>query len=175
MKFVYRAVAVVGVAIVLLSSALALIYHAYRRPYREVVSDFRVAPALVYAVMKAESGFREGAVSRVGAVGLMQILPSTAEYICRRRQIEFCGEHLLDGEYNTKLGCMYLEYLLEQFSDEYVAICAYNAGEGTVAKWLKDEACSKDGRTLYFVPYSETRDYVKKVCNFKKNYLILYH
>ncbi len=174
MKYFYRVIAIAGTLVLLMSAGLIVMRSAYRRPYRSVVEASGVDPALVYAVMKAESGFDERAVSRAGAVGLMQLLPSTAEYICQKENIVFQGENLLDGAYNVRLGCMYLRYLLQRFSDEHTAICAYNAGEGTVAGWLQNESCSDDGKTLNEIPYTETRTYEKKVFNFRKNYQILY-
>lgn len=174
MKYVYRVVAIAGTLILLMSAGLIVMRSSYRRPYRSIVEASGVDPALVYAVMKTESGFDECAVSRAGAVGLMQLLPSTAEYICQREGIIFRGENLLDGAYNVRLGCMYLRYLLQRFPDERTAICAYNAGEGAVTGWLQNENYSNDGKTLNEIPYEETRIYEKKVFNFKKNYQILY-
>lgn len=146
---------------------------AYRRPYRAAVVESGVKPSLVYAVIKAESGFHEDAVSRAGAVGLMQLKPATAQFICEREGLEFDAERLKEGEYNIKLGCLYLRYLFEKFSFE-VALAAYNAGEGTVRQWLNDSTYSSDGITLERIPYSETAGYVKKVLHFKKMYEILY-
>lgn len=147
---------------------------AYKRPYRQYVETCGLNDMLVYSVMKAESGFREDAVSRAGAVGLMQIMPATAEFVCERRGVAFEAEQLKNGEYNVKIGCWYLAYLLERFPVTETALCAYNAGEGTVAAWLKDKQLSKDGITLSEIPYEETREYVKKVIKFQKIYEILY-
>lgn len=143
---------------------------SFRRPYSDVVSGFAIESSWVYAVMKAESGFREDVQSRAGAVGIMQIKPSTAEFICGRAKIPFSSDRLTDGAYNTELGCRYLMYLFERFPAAETAIAAYNAGEGTVRGWLKNGDCSDDGCTLLNIPYSETREYVKKVIKFKKIY-----
>ena len=145
----------------------------YPRPYADVVAGTGVEPFLAYSVMKAESDFREDAVSRAGAVGLMQIKPSTAEYICRREGIEFEPERLTDGAYNTRLGCMYLAYLLGKFAEQ-TAIAAYNAGEGTVSEWLKNPEFSSDGCLLDYIPYPETEQYVKKIEKFRKIYDFYY-
>lgn len=160
----------VGAALIL----AAAFFLAFRRPYRNTVEESGVSPALVYAVMKAESGFEENAVSSAGAVGLMQIMPSTAEFICRLKGIEFDETRLNEGEYNTNIGCAYLAYLLERFPVTETAIAAYNAGEGTVAQWLNDSAYSADGRSLTKIPYPETAAYVKKVENFRKFYRFFY-
>ena len=169
-----RLIAVVCATFIFVCSVILGLRTAYPRPYAETVRASGVPESLVYAVMKAESGFDEKAISRAGAVGLMQIKPSTAEYICRIRGVTFEGDRLFDGNYNTMLGCMYLSYLLKRFPDETTAICAYNAGEGTVRHWLANERYSSDGITLTTIPYAETSAYEKKVANFRKIYEILY-
>ncbi|PWM52992.1 MAG: lytic transglycosylase [Bacillota bacterium] len=157
-------------ALLLLTLLLFLCcFAAFPRPYRGIVERSGLSPALAYAVMKAESNFEESAVSSAGAVGLMQLLPSTAQFIAERSGIPFLPERLFDGEYNTRLGCAYLAYLLERFEEE-TALAAYNAGEGTVQGWLSDPHCSEDGRTLFQIPYAETRRYLKKISFFRKIY-----
>ena len=145
---------------------------SFRRPYRKTVLEYATSPALAFAVIKAESGFSESAVSEAGAVGLMQLMPSTAQFVCEQNQIEYKQERLYEGEYNVKIGCLYLNYLLLRFSDEKVAIAAYNAGEGTVSQWLKNAAYSDDEVHLKAIPYPETKRYVKKVLNYQKIYAI---
>lgn len=169
-----RLIAAVCAAFIFVCGLMVCLRTAYPRPYAETVRACGVPEALAYAIMKAESGFDENAISRAGAVGIMQIRPSTAEYICRIRKVPFEGDRLFDGNYNAMLGCMYLSYLLDRFPDETAAICAYNAGEGTVRQWLANEDYSADGITLSSIPYAETRAYEKKVANFRKIYEILY-
>lgn len=124
----------------------------------------------VYAVIKVESGFNRNAKSAKGAIGLMQILPSTAEYICPdETEID-----LYDPKTNVYVGAKYLSYLFNKFNDERVALAAYNAGEGNVINWLSDENYSENGKTLSVIPFSETRAYVEKVLKFKRLYKILY-
>ena len=163
-----------GVLFVVALACFLWVRGSYRRPFREEVEKSGLSPSLVFAVMKAESGFDEEARSKAGAVGLMQILPATAEFICRERGVEFSPEKLCEGEYNVRLGCLYLSYLLERFPEEKTALAAYNAGEGKVRGWLKDERYSPDGTRLNKIPYPETEEYVKKVMKFRKNYLFFY-
>ena len=163
-----RLLALAALSLLILSLFLCC-FAAFPRPYRGIVEQSGLSPALVYAVMKAESNFKESAVSSAGAVGLMQLLPSTAQFIAERSGIPFLPERLFDGEYNTRLGCAYLAYLLERFEEE-TALAAYNAGEGTVQGWLSDPRCSEDGRTLFQIPYAETRRYLKKISFFRKIY-----
>ena len=163
-----RLLALAALSLLTLSLFLCC-FAAFPRPYRGIVERSGLSPALAYAVMKAESNFEESAVSSAGAVGLMQLLPSTAQFIAERSGIPFLPERLFDGEYNTRLGCAYLAYLLERFEEE-TALAAYNAGEGTVQGWLSDPRCSEDGRTLFQIPYAETRRYLKKISFFRKIY-----
>lgn len=162
--------------ILLLAAAIAIQFAArFRRPFREVVEHSGVEPALAYAVMKAESGFDEDAESGAGALGLMQLLPATAEFVCRLYALPFDAAKLKEGAYNARLGCLYLGYLLKRFPVAETAVAAYNAGEGTVALWLSDGEYSDDGRVLKSIPYRETAEYVKKVGKFRKKYLIFYN
>lgn len=162
-------------ALAALLICIAAFFLSFRRPYSDIVEESGISPALVYAVMKAESGFREDAVSEAGAVGLMQLMPATAEFICRRDGAEFYPDRLTDGAYNVTLGCRYLAYLLERFCVLQTAVAAYNAGEGTVENWLLDDSLSADGKSLSTIPFPETAEYVKKVENFRKIYGIFYH
>lgn len=156
-------------------SASAIVYARFPRPYRAAVVASGLDETLVYALIKAESGFDETAVSRVGATGLMQLMPATAQFICKKEGMEWDLSRLTDGAYNIKVGCAYLSYLLQRFEKEETALAAYNAGEGTVRDWLRDEALSPDGKTLTRIPYRETEDYVKKIKKYKKIYAFFYH
>lgn len=167
-------VVILGVCVLALLIAVCLLRSCYQRPYRNTVEKEELPSALVYAVMKAESDFREDVISRAGAVGLMQMKPATAEFICQREGILYEADRLTEGDYNAVLGCRYLAYLLDKFEYEETALAAYNAGEGTVRNWLQDAQFSADGMTLKEIPYTETKRYVKKVEKFRKIYEILY-
>ena len=145
---------------------------SFRRPCRKTVQKYASDPALVFAVIKAESGFSEDAVSSAGAVGLMQLMPSTAKFVCEQNKIPFEAERLDEGEYNVMLGCIYLDYLKTRFHDETTVLAAYNAGEGTVSSWLKNSDCSDDGVHLRYIPFAETGNYIKKVLKYRKIYAI---
>lgn len=173
-RWLFRTLVSLAVVAVVFCAVFFGIRTGYPRPYRETVEGGGVEPFLVYAVMKAESGFQEGAVSRAGAVGVMQLLPATAEFICKREKIEYDEARLKEGEYNTMLGCAYLKYLFERFPVAETALAAYNAGEGTVSEWLKDEQLSADGLHLDRIPYAETANYLKKVTKFRKIYEFYY-
>ena len=148
----------------------------YKTPYsvavRKCAKEFDLDEYLIYSVIKVESSFNERAVSNKGAVGLMQIREQTGEYIASSlNEKEY---DLYNGETNVRFGCYYIRYLINKFQEEKTALCAYNAGEGTVRTWLKDERYSKDGKTLYNVPYAETREYIEKIYKCYGNYKKLY-
>lgn len=127
--------------------------------------------ALIFAVIRAESGFDENAKSDKGAIGLMQLMPKTAEYV---KAIYSLPEgELTDGEYNIVVGGSYLKYLSGRFWGVQTIAAAYNAGEGRVKEWLKDKRFSADGITLDAAPLSETNAYVRRIKNFYKFYRFL--
>jgi soluble lytic murein transglycosylase-like protein len=105
----------------------------------EAISDaslrYEVAPETILAVIRIESGFDVNATSEAGAVGLMQILPSTAEEVARELRIEWAGgEQLRDPAVNIRLGTHYLTKLLVRFEDLSQALAAYNEGPERVAE-----------------------------------------
>lgn len=137
-------------------------YDEYVYEYSEA---YNIDPNLVFAVIKTESNFDPNAESRAGALGLMQLMPETFEWLQTYKNGESTmgTEYLYEPEVNIEYGCIFLEFLLEKYSSEESAIAAYNAGFGTVDNWLVDENYSTDGETLHEIPYPETKSYVKKV------------
>lgn len=111
---------------------------------------------LLLSVMLSESTFRTDAVSAKGAIGLMQLLPSTAQEVAARLQLEWGGEvRLLDPHTNIALGSYYLRHLLDSFDgDLTLALTAYNMGPGTVQSMLKEELLQGDG-TEYPYAYAD--------------------
>lgn len=122
-----------------------------------------------FAVIKAESDFNKDAVSKKGATGLMQLMPETAVFIAEKIGYEKEID-LKDAKCNVMLGCAYIAYLKEKFVSEREVLCAYNAGEGTVRKWLDDEKYSSNGKTLDCIPYRETEAYVEKTLSLTQRY-----
>ncbi len=133
--------------------------------------EFGVPEALVYAVIECESNFNEKAVSKAGAIGLMQLTKETFSDIRRWMKEDFKDEEIYDPYVNLRAGTYYLSYLYKKFGDWELVMAAYNAGPGAVQKWLKDERYAKDGK-LYDIPYAETRNYVKKVSTAWEKYKI---
>lgn len=162
-----------SLALAALSAAAIFLYGClFPYPYRKEIEAGSCDPLLTIAVIRAESGFRANAVSGAGAVGLMQLMPETAEYV--RAMHGYAKGELTDPAYNILLGSAYLSYLLGKYRDIDTALAAYNAGEGRVSLWLRDEAYSQDGKTILSTPFPETNGYLKKVKNNFKIYRILY-
>ncbi len=149
---------------------------AYSEYVEEYSKQYGVDKYLVYSIIKAESGFDSSAVSPRDAKGLMQILDSTGEWAASKIKIEnFDADMLMEPETNIRIGCWYISSLLKQYDkSEVLALSAYNAGSGNVAKWLKDPDLSSDGVTLKRIPFEETNNYVAKVEKFYKMYKKLY-
>ena len=150
-------------------------------PYVEqYAAEYGVPTDLVWAVIKTESGFDSSAVSSKGAVGLMQMMPATFEWLTEDILRDYHGVGMLyDPETNIKYGTYYLSRLYNRFSDWDTALAAYNGGEGNVSEWLKDKNYSDDGIKLKTdkIPdeFSETKNYVKKVNKALENYKKLYN
>ena len=158
----------------------ALLKKVYPLPYYEIVMTEAekndLDPALVYGMIRAESGFDPNAVSRADARGLMQMTPETFEWVqtmipdSENLQVE----DLFQPEVNIQFGCELLSLLLSHYENESTAICAYNAGMGNVTSWLENPEYSSDGVTLDVIPFGETQEYLKRVIANRDMYLRLY-
>ena len=139
-------------------------------------AKYEVDPYLIMSVIKTESNFNADAVSHKNATGLMQIIEPTAFWLADRMELSgFSYEDIKEPELNIQMGCYYISYLLSLYNGNAgTALAAYNAGEGTVDKWLTNEEYSKDGENLSYIPYPETRHYITKVTNNQKIYQALY-
>lgn len=144
----------------------------YKDQIAKYSKEYNLSASLVASVINSESSFNKNAVSKAGAIGLMQIIPSTAEYICDLLNEEFFIENLYNPEKNIKYGCFYLRYLKNKFVDEKTTLCAYNAGETIVFNWLKDKNISSDGICLDGkIPFNVTKNYANNIIKNKKYYL----
>ncbi len=167
------AVAVAAVAV--LSSVFAVIHFTqpawYQRlwhplRYEAIVlghaRNYRLDPALLAAVIYTESKFNADARSDRGAIGLMQLLPDTAEGIAERTGGgKFRVEDLYDPEINVRYGAWYLRHLLDKYGSERLALAAYNAGQANVDDWR--------ARGLP-IQFDETRAFVERVESLKQTY-----
>ena len=124
-----------------------------------------VDPYLAAAIIREESQYDEKAVSMVGAVGLMQLMPVTANAVAQRYGFPAVGrEELFDQETNIRLGVRYLGQLLEQYGGNLAyAVAAYNAGPIAVNSWIAVHRGREQDEFVELIPYQETRLYVKRV------------
>ena len=146
---------------VFLITYLPLKYYDLIEEYSE---EFGLEPQLVCTVISAESRYDEFAVSKVGAMGLMQLMENTALWGAEELEIEgYSREMLFEPHVNIRIGCWYLAKLLDQYNNTETALAAYNAGSGNVSQWLKNADYSDDGVTLKKIPFPETDNYLKKI------------
>lgn len=180
-KFLYKAIWIIlcvcwGFFIVLGMTNCVTKTYLYPLKYKEIVFEFADAygidRALVFSVIKVESGFNKDAESNSGAIGLMQITPNTAKYLASLQDIE--EYDLKDERTNIHFGCYYLKYLTNKFENQDTAIVAYNAGEGNVSLWLNNSNYSDDKITLKNIPFPESREYIKKIKKTFTKYKNLY-
>ncbi len=131
----------------------------------EISGAMDIDPYLILAIMRSESGFNSRALSQAGAQGLMQLMPYTAVRLSRLfDDADFKLDQLQTADTNITYGSLYLSLLLHYYGGhEIPAVAAYNAGPTIVNKWLKEcQGCPNDA-FVEFIPYGETRNYVKKV------------
>jgi soluble lytic murein transglycosylase len=134
----------------------------YEQIVRGHARNYHLDGALLAAVVYRESKFDPNARSRSGAIGLMQLLPETAQGIAERTGgTEFRASDLYDPELNVRYGSWYLRHLLDKYSDERLALAAYNAGQHNVDHWL----AAGEG-----IAFPETRQYVDDVERLKGIY-----
>lgn len=132
-------------------------------------------PYLVAALINVESGFHPGAVSRAGAVGLMQVLPDTAAQVAREAGMRepVTAETLKRPDTNLRVGTRHLRDLMDRYSATDVALAAYNAGPIAVERWLR-EAAGTGRRFREVVDFPETRHYIEEVLAQREVYARLY-
>ena len=138
-------------------------------PVWDLKHDERAEQAIVLSIIRQESNFSTEAVSPAGARGLMQILPSTAKQIARRKKKSFSPQKLNSNpDFNVEMGSTYFADMLKRFDGSYIlAVAAYNAGPTNVRKWMKtlgkpDEQIDAVD-WIERIPFNETRNYVQRV------------
>ncbi len=134
----------------------------YEHIIRVHAKNHDLDPALVAAVVYVESRFDPNAESEAGAIGLMQLLPDTAEGIALRTGgRDFVVADLRDPDINVRYGTWYLDHLHERYGDQTLALAAYHAGQGNVDEWR---------RTGAGIAFPETREYVSRVRELERLY-----
>ncbi len=179
---------IVIITILLLSILCGLLFQViwnaidrvnYPKEYSDFVDiyayEYGVPEYVVYSVIKVESDFKSGAVSEVGAIGLMQLMPETFVWLTSENGENLNSATMYDPETNIKYGTYYLSKLYLQFGTWDEVYAAYNAGPTKVEEWLSDEKYSENGKTLDKIPYKETEKYVKKLNKANEIYKKLYY
>jgi soluble lytic murein transglycosylase len=134
----------------------------YEQIVRGHARHYDLDAALLAAVIYQESKFKADARSSSGAIGLMQLLPTTAEGIATHTGgTAFRIDDLYDPEINIRYGAWYLHHLMQKYGDEETALAAYNAGQDNVDRWRRDGVR---------IQFAETRAYVKRVEDLKRIY-----
>lgn len=150
-------------------------FSSYVKTY---ASEYNIPEYIIFAVIETESGFDKDAESSVGARGLMQMMPSTFEWLTGPEHLgeRLPSSKLYDPEISIKYGTYYLNYLYKKFDYNWDnTFAAYNAGEGNVAEWLENDKYSDGKGNLVNIPFKETAHYVKKVNDNIEIYKKLYY
>jgi len=172
------AIAAVGIWI-LFNRHPEITVESYPVEYEDLIRNYAsqngIPPAYPAAVILAESSYRPEVVSHADARGLMQLLPSTGEWIAGKYDEDFSEEALFDPETNIKYGCWYLGFLMDRYDgDIRCASSAYHAGQGNVDKWLQNPSYSTDGKHLDVIPYESTETYVNRILKYYEKYEEIY-
>lgn len=175
-------------AILILSVIIGFVYQTisdrsdsarYPREHSEFVikysGEYGVPEYVIYATIKTESDFNSGAQSEAGALGLMQIMPDTFDWLVSLTQEGYETGMLYDPETNIKYGTYYLSYLYLKYADWETVFAAYNAGPTNVDSWLEDPECVDEDGKLQDIPIKETAKYVKKMNAAVEMYQKLYY
>jgi soluble lytic murein transglycosylase len=151
----------------------------FPRPYWAELKKFaernQLDPFLVAALIRQESEFNPGAVSRANAIGLMQLLPGTGRTTARELRVRFSMDRLTEPGTNLQLGTAYFRHMLDHFDGrlEY-ALAAYNAGSDRVEAWLQDGKFRDPEEFVESIPFTETREYVQAILRNASVYRRLY-
>lgn len=154
--------------------------YLYPYPYQGLVYHYALEneldPLLVAGVIRAESKFVPQARSPKGAVGLMQLMPETAEWIAVQTDYpDFTLDKLENPEVNIRFGTWYLASLQKEFKgNEVLMLAAYNGGRGNVKQWMQRYGWPMNFQAIDQIPFKETKEYVGRVLHDKKRYQDLY-
>jgi soluble lytic murein transglycosylase len=148
----------------------------YKQEISYHAKQFGVDPLLIASIIRVESNFKPDQVSNKGAIGLMQIMPDTAEWIFQRQLFNHMTlEHLVIPADNIQMGTWYVQWLLQQFKGNVIAtLAAYNAGPGNAGKWLENGDWDGTLADANRIPFGETRHFVTKVNYYYSKYAQLY-
>ena len=131
-------------------------------------------PYIIVALIREESRFDPDALSQAGAIGLMQLMPFTAHEFKKELKIEVKNDsEIYNVKKNISIGTHYFSQLVKEFGILPLAIASYNAGEGTIRKWMLSSKHKDIEEFIEDIPYQETRNYVKRVMRSYWQYRII--
>lgn len=153
----------------------------YEDDIRASSEEHHVNPFLIAAIVRVESNYKPDKVSAKGAVGLMQIMPDTAEWIAGQAGMEDAAiDRLADPKMNIHMGTYYVRQLLDRFgvqpspeqtgADYALVAAAYNAGPGAVSRWLESGEWDGSYAQSAKIPYGETRHFVERIVYYYNKY-----
>jgi soluble lytic murein transglycosylase len=158
------------------AAAVRLIFPLrFSDPLTEAAARAGVNPALVAALVRQESVFDSAAVSKAGARGLMQLMPSVGKSLARSRGIRpWHTDSLFNPVRNLELGTIHLSHVVRQHRELPLALAAYNAGSSRVVRWSRTPGADDPEAFVEWIPFTETRGYVKTVMRNFEMYRMLY-
>lgn len=179
MKRTRKFVAIIIILLAVFAGREILYNVSYPIAYQDYIvkysNEYDIDPYLLTAIIKTESSFDRNAASHKGAIGLMQLTESTAQWVAESMGDEdFDVNDLYDPEINIKMGSWYLDNIRKEFAATELVLAAYNAGRGNVASWIDSALISEDGSDLSNIPYEETEKYIQKVLVSREVYKMLY-
>lgn len=155
----------------------------YKQEIALQAEQHNISPYLIAAIIRVESNYKPDRISAKNATGLMQIMPSTAEWIAEMTQID-TNIQLLEPSVNIQLGSWYLYAIKKEFSPylEYksdqdrisIIASSYNAGPAKVKSWINNEVWTGTADEIKNIPFGETRHYVQRVLYYYKKYKQFY-
>lgn len=146
----------------------------YGEEIERVAQEEKLDPRLIAAIIKTESDFRSEVIASDGGMGLMQLMPETAQEMCQAFGLTYQKDLMLDPATNIKLGTHYLSSLIQKYQNRHLATAAYNVGQRKVDGWLKDGTITWELSSMDKIPVPITRRYVKKVDKAYQIYSVFY-
>jgi soluble lytic murein transglycosylase len=147
---------------------------SYWADIRKYSAAHNLDPYLMAALMAQESTFVADVRSAANAVGLMQLLPSTARRMAPKVGLRYSSRLLTDPQANMRMGMVYFAQLMQEFRAPHLALAGYNAGEGAVRRWLAERPGLPADEFTDDIPYAETQNYVKRIIGTAEDYRRLY-
>ncbi|USB32363.1 lytic transglycosylase domain-containing protein [Paenibacillus sp. YPG26] len=149
----------------------------YKDEIRAYAQENQIDPFMIAAIIRVETNYKANQESHKGALGVMQIMPDTAQWVIDKANFEDVSLDSLKKEpdKNIQIGSWYLKSLYEQFDGNQIAvIAAYNAGPTKVRSWLKSGKWDGHLDTSKDIPFGETRHYVQRVTHYYEQYVSIY-